>query len=118
VGGPLRHGRLKEENRRLDVERMRAAGLRVWVTVIETVDEAFAWLRRLFEPAARRAIQLTRAKETVVYTSRGPRTLCVPREEPEQGACDRIGPLDIGTVSDTVDHMDARVTDARGRPSA
>jgi ABC-type Fe3+-hydroxamate transport system substrate-binding protein len=41
----------QEENRRLDVERMRAAGLRVWVTVIETVDQAFTSLRRLFEVA-------------------------------------------------------------------
>ncbi|MEU6191633.1 helical backbone metal receptor [Nocardia sp. NPDC047038] len=37
----------KEENRRLDVERLRAAGIPVWVTEIETVDEAMASLTRL-----------------------------------------------------------------------
>jgi ABC-type Fe3+-hydroxamate transport system substrate-binding protein len=38
----------REENRRLDVDRLRAAGVPVWVTVIESVDEAIASLRRLF----------------------------------------------------------------------
>jgi ABC-type Fe3+-hydroxamate transport system substrate-binding protein len=38
----------QEENRRLDVERLRAAGVPVWVTVIRTLDEAFASLRRMF----------------------------------------------------------------------
>ncbi len=38
----------QEENRRIDVERLRAAGIPVWVTVIRTLDEAFASLRRLF----------------------------------------------------------------------
>jgi ABC-type Fe3+-hydroxamate transport system substrate-binding protein len=38
----------QEENRRLDVERLRAAGIPVWVTVIRTLDEAFASLRRMF----------------------------------------------------------------------
>jgi ABC-type Fe3+-hydroxamate transport system substrate-binding protein len=38
----------QEENRRLDVERLRAAGIPVWVTVIRTLDDAFASLRRLF----------------------------------------------------------------------
>ena len=41
----------QEENRRLDVERMRADGIAVWVTVIRTLDEAFASLRRMFEVA-------------------------------------------------------------------
>jgi ABC-type Fe3+-hydroxamate transport system substrate-binding protein len=41
----------KEENRRVDVERLRAAGVPVWVTVIETLDEALASLRRLFTVA-------------------------------------------------------------------
>jgi ABC-type Fe3+-hydroxamate transport system substrate-binding protein len=39
----------REENRRLDVDRLRAAGIPVWVTVIESVDEALASLRRLFD---------------------------------------------------------------------
>ena len=38
----------REENRRLDVDRLRGAGIPVWVTVIESLDEAFASLRRLF----------------------------------------------------------------------
>ena len=38
----------KEENRELDVRRMREAGIRVWVTDIETVPEAVASMRRLF----------------------------------------------------------------------
>jgi len=38
----------QEENRRLDVERLRAAGIPVWVTAIESVDEALRSLRRLF----------------------------------------------------------------------
>ena len=38
----------QEENRRIDVERLRAAGVPVWVTVIQTVDQAMASLRRMF----------------------------------------------------------------------
>jgi ABC-type Fe3+-hydroxamate transport system substrate-binding protein len=38
----------QEENRRLDVERLRTAGVPVWVTVIRTVDQAFTSLRRMF----------------------------------------------------------------------
>jgi ABC-type Fe3+-hydroxamate transport system substrate-binding protein len=38
----------QEENRRVDVERLRAAGIGVWVTVIRTLDEAFTSLRRMF----------------------------------------------------------------------
>ena len=41
----------QEENRELDVERLRADGLAVWVTRIRTLDEAFASMRRLFEDA-------------------------------------------------------------------
>jgi len=37
----------REENRKLDVDRLREAGLAVWVTVIESVPEALASLRRL-----------------------------------------------------------------------
>src|SRR3981081_53962 len=36
----------REENRKLDVVRLRDAGLAVWVTVIESVPEAMASLRR------------------------------------------------------------------------
>jgi ABC-type Fe3+-hydroxamate transport system substrate-binding protein len=38
----------QEENRRVDVERLRAAGIPVWVTVIESLDQALRSLRRLF----------------------------------------------------------------------
>src|SRR3984957_19638199 len=41
----------QEENRRVDVERLRAAGIPVWVTVIRTLDEALASLRRMFTVA-------------------------------------------------------------------
>jgi ABC-type Fe3+-hydroxamate transport system substrate-binding protein len=41
----------QEENRRVDVERLRAAGIPVWVTVIRTLDEAFMSLRRMFREA-------------------------------------------------------------------
>ncbi|HEU5269626.1 MAG TPA: helical backbone metal receptor [Jatrophihabitans sp.] len=38
----------QEENRELDVRRLRAAGVPVWVTRIETLAEAFRSLERLF----------------------------------------------------------------------
>jgi ABC-type Fe3+-hydroxamate transport system substrate-binding protein len=38
----------REENRRHDVEHLRAAAIPVWVTEIETVDAALRSLRRLF----------------------------------------------------------------------
>jgi ABC-type Fe3+-citrate transport system substrate-binding protein len=41
----------QEENRELDVRRLRDAGLRVWVTRIQTVPEAIASMRRLFSVA-------------------------------------------------------------------
>jgi ABC-type Fe3+-hydroxamate transport system substrate-binding protein len=41
----------QEENRRVDVERLRAAGIPVWVTVIRTLDEAITSLRRMFTVA-------------------------------------------------------------------
>lgn len=41
----------QEENRELDVRRLREAGVPVWVTRIETLDEAFAVMRRLFDDA-------------------------------------------------------------------
>ena len=39
----------REENRELDVRRLRNAGINVWVTVIETVPQALEAMRRLFE---------------------------------------------------------------------
>lgn len=41
----------QEENRELDVRRLREAGIPVWVTRIETLDEAFASLERMFTEA-------------------------------------------------------------------
>jgi ABC-type Fe3+-hydroxamate transport system substrate-binding protein len=38
----------REENRRLDVDRLRAAGVPVWVTVIESLDDALRSMSRLF----------------------------------------------------------------------
>ena len=38
----------QEENRRLDVERLRAAGVPVWVTDVRTLDQALASLHRMF----------------------------------------------------------------------
>jgi ABC-type Fe3+-hydroxamate transport system substrate-binding protein len=42
-----------EENRVPDIEALRAAGIAVWVTRIETLDEAFASLDRMFRYACR-----------------------------------------------------------------
>ena len=41
----------KEENRELDVRRLREAGVTVWVTRIETVEEALDSMTRLFAEA-------------------------------------------------------------------
>ncbi|WP_413755981.1 helical backbone metal receptor [Streptomyces sp. MMBL 11-3] len=41
----------KEENRELDVTRLRAAGVPVWVTVIETLPQALTSMERLFTRA-------------------------------------------------------------------
>jgi ABC-type Fe3+-hydroxamate transport system substrate-binding protein len=46
----------KEENREVDVTALRAAGIPVWVTVIETVDQAIASLARIFTQALQRPI--------------------------------------------------------------
>ena len=55
----------KEENRQVDVCRLRASGARVWVTVIETVPEAVTSLERLFTEALGRPVPqwLGRARE-------------------------------------------------------
>ncbi len=41
----------REENRELDVRRLRERGITVWVTVTESVPEAIASMRRLFAEA-------------------------------------------------------------------
>jgi ABC-type Fe3+-hydroxamate transport system substrate-binding protein len=43
----------KEENRELDVRRLRDSGVAVWVTDIESVDQALRSLRRMFTEALR-----------------------------------------------------------------
>lgn len=55
----------QEENRELDVRRLRAAGVAVWVTAIETVPQALASLTRLYDEALGLATPpwLTRARE-------------------------------------------------------
>ena len=40
---------VQEENRELDVERLRAAGIPVWVSVVESVPQALASMRRLLD---------------------------------------------------------------------
>ena len=40
---------VQEENRELDVQRLRDAGVPVWVSVVESVPQALGTLRRLFE---------------------------------------------------------------------
>ncbi len=41
----------KEENRELDVRRLREAGVNVWVTDIESIDQSFTSMRRLWTEA-------------------------------------------------------------------
>lgn len=55
----------KEENRELDVRRMRERGIPVWVTDIEDVPSSLSAMRRLFVDALRREIPdwLVRAEE-------------------------------------------------------
>ncbi len=46
----------KEENRELDVRRLREQGIEVWVTVTESVPEAIGSMRRLFVEALRAGV--------------------------------------------------------------
>ena len=71
----------KEENRELDVRRMRERDIPVWVTDIEDVPSALTSMRRLFTEALRREVPtwLLRAEElwgTAEPTPRG--TVVVP----------------------------------------
>lgn len=70
-----------EENREPDLEELRARGLAVWVTRIETLDQAFASLDRMFRHACRAARPgwLDRAEEAWRAPVQGPRrTAIVP----------------------------------------
>ncbi|HJY96608.1 MAG TPA: helical backbone metal receptor, partial [Streptosporangiaceae bacterium] len=64
----------QEENRRVDVERLRAAGIPVWVTVIRDLDEAVASLRRMFSRALgwREPPWLTQAEQAWAQPVPGP----------------------------------------------
>ena len=65
----------QEENRRVDVERLRAAGIPVWVTVIRDLDEAISSLRRMFSQALgwREPPWLARAEQAWAQPVPGPR---------------------------------------------
>jgi ABC-type Fe3+-hydroxamate transport system substrate-binding protein len=65
----------QEENRRVDVERLRAAGIAVWVTVIRDLDEAVSSLRRMFALALgwREPPWLTEAEQVWAQPVPGPR---------------------------------------------
>lgn len=69
-----------EENRRIDVDRLRAAGIPVWVTRIETVDEALASLTRLFAVVLGTAVPpwLTEAESVWAPPPPPPRNAVIP----------------------------------------
>ncbi len=62
----------REENRRVDVERLEESGIRVWVTVIDSVDEAF----RLAPTPVRRCAG---GRRTLVAGGRRARVAAAPR---------------------------------------
>jgi ABC-type Fe3+-hydroxamate transport system substrate-binding protein len=64
----------QEENRQVDVQRLRAAGCAVWVTRIETLDEAFDSLRRLFTAALDRPIPSWLTEAEAVWSHPEPQT--------------------------------------------
>ncbi len=71
----------QEENRKLDVERLRAEGVAVWVTVTESVPQAVESMRRLFAGPLGMAEPswLTEAADTWSRPWVGPRrTVAVP----------------------------------------
>jgi ABC-type Fe3+-hydroxamate transport system substrate-binding protein len=71
----------QEENRELDITRLRAAGINVWVTVIETVEQSFASMRRMFTDALGWEVPdwLTQAEQVWAAPARlAPRRVAVP----------------------------------------
>lgn len=70
----------QEENRRLDVERLRERGIPVWVSVVESVDTALSSLGRLFEEALvlGRPDWLDRAAQVWAPVSLPARRIAVP----------------------------------------
>ena len=59
----------QEENRKLDVERLRAAGVPVWVTRIETVEESLASMSRLFTDALRWPLPLWLTEAAEIWSA-------------------------------------------------
>ena len=71
----------KEENRKHDVEVLRAAGISVWVTVIETVEDALTSLRRMFTQALSQPVPDWLAEASRVWNQPAPslrRTVAIP----------------------------------------
>ncbi|TMR24073.1 cobalamin-binding protein [Nonomuraea turkmeniaca] len=68
-----------EENRAADLEALRAAGLAVWVTRIETLEDAFASLDRMFRYACRtdRPAWLDAAEAAWRAAAAGPRRTAI-----------------------------------------
>ena len=75
----------QEENRRVDVERLRSAGIPVWVTRIDGIDDALGSMTRLFREGIglREVSWLEEAREVWRHPSTG-------------GAPGVAGPLDLG----------------------
>jgi hypothetical protein len=84
----------KEENRRVDVNALRAAGIAVWVTAIETVEEAITSLSRLFIQALQRPIpgwleDAGRAEPYLVWAVAGRRPR--PAQQPDPAGSPFLG---------------------------
>jgi ABC-type Fe3+-hydroxamate transport system substrate-binding protein len=68
-----------EENRAPDIEALRAAGVAVWVTRIETLEQAFVSLERMFTHACRteRPAWLDAARQVWAAPEPGPRRTAI-----------------------------------------
>jgi hypothetical protein len=67
----------QEENRELDVRRLREAGVPVWVSVIEALDQAFAALERIFREALQLPVPEWLGTARVLWAQ--------PASDPDQG---------------------------------
>jgi ABC-type Fe3+-hydroxamate transport system substrate-binding protein len=67
----------QEENRELDVRRLRESGVAVWVTRIETVEEALASMSRLFASALGLADPAWLREARSLWAAPAPRRLSV-----------------------------------------
>ncbi|MEU1205316.1 helical backbone metal receptor [Nocardia sp. NPDC005825] len=68
----------EEENRRIDVDRLRAAGIAVWVTTIRTLPQALASMERLFAVALGTGVP--------DWLGRAGRVWAAPPPQPERAA--------------------------------